>query len=181
LLTLVGPPGVGKTRLALQVAAELSEAFADSAHFVALAALSDPGLVAATIAKSLGLTDVNAESPDGQLLTFLHDKQLLLVLDNFEQVMPAAPFVAELLSAAPSVKGSSPAAPSCAWRSSASSRYRLWPCPISISFRRSTPWPAPRQWRSLWNGRRPPGPTFNSPAPTPPPPLKFAIASTASP
>ena len=91
LLTLVGPPGVGKTRLALQVAAELSEAFADGAHFVALAALSDPGLVAATIAKSLGLTDVNAESPDGQLLTFLREQAIAVTAHRFGQTSTWVP------------------------------------------------------------------------------------------
>ncbi len=99
LVTLTGPGGVGKTRLALQVAHELHAAFAGGAHFISLAAINDPTLIIPTIVQALGL----AESP-GQLLfdslkEFLRDRQILLVLDNFEQVISGAPLLTELLAA----------------------------------------------------------------------------------
>jgi predicted ATPase len=102
-ITLLGPSGVGKTRLALQVALDSREGFAGGAWFVALAPVSDPNLVAVAIVQALELPDVGAP-PLAVLKDHLHDKRLLLVLDNFEQLLPAAPIVAEILAAAPDVK-----------------------------------------------------------------------------
>src|SRR3989440_4748574 len=101
LLTLTGPGGIGKTRLALQVAAELSELFPDGLYFVTLAPLRNPGFVVPTIAEALDLQET-AEQPLLDLVkAFLREKRLLLLLDNFEQVVSAALQVAELLAACP--------------------------------------------------------------------------------
>jgi non-specific serine/threonine protein kinase len=104
LLTLTGPGGTGKTRLALEVAVELVNQFADGVVLVPLAALSDPELVPATIAQTLGLREVSGRSLLEGVAGFLRDKQLLLLLDNFEQILPAAPAVAEFLAACPRLK-----------------------------------------------------------------------------
>jgi predicted ATPase/DNA-binding CsgD family transcriptional regulator len=101
LLTLTGVAGVGKTRLALQVAAELLDGFAEGVFFVPLAPLSDPALVLPTIAQILALREVGDRGFLDLLKASLQDKQLLLVLDNFEQVVSAALVIAELLAAAP--------------------------------------------------------------------------------
>jgi len=98
LVTLTGPGGVGKTRLALQIAAELSEHFTDGTWLVSLAPISDPDLVIPAITQILGLREVQDQSSLEQLKTFLRAKKTLLLLDNFEQVMSAAPHVAELLT-----------------------------------------------------------------------------------
>ncbi|HMA37392.1 MAG TPA: LuxR C-terminal-related transcriptional regulator [Chloroflexia bacterium] len=103
LLTLTGPPGIGKTRLSGQVAPILAALYRDGGCFVALDAIQDPGLVAATIAQRLGISGRGAGAWEDALHDYLRDKQLLLVLDNFEQVLPAAPLVAALLEA-PGVK-----------------------------------------------------------------------------
>ncbi len=103
LLTLTGTAGVGKTRLALQVANELAEAFADGVRFIPLAPLTDPELVWAAIAQSLDLQAGGGLPPLMRLKTYLHDQSLLLVLDNFEQLIPAAPSLAELLEACPAL------------------------------------------------------------------------------
>jgi len=97
LLTLVGPGGSGKTRLALQVAFEMIEHFPDGVFFVALAPITDPGLVASTIAQPLGITEIVGRSVVDSLKDYLQSKSLLLLLDNFEQVISAAPLIAELL------------------------------------------------------------------------------------
>jgi class 3 adenylate cyclase len=104
LVTLTGPGGVGKTRLALQGAAELAEHFADGTWFVSLAPISDPELVIPTINQTLGLREAREQAPLEHLKNALQAKQTLLLLDNFEQVMSAAPQVAELLSICSQVK-----------------------------------------------------------------------------
>ena len=101
LLTLTGPGGVGKTRLGLQVAAEASDQFKDGIWFVSLAPLSDPELVIPTIAETLAVREVAGQSQLEHLKTSLREKHLLLLLDNFEQVVSAATQVAELLGACP--------------------------------------------------------------------------------
>jgi predicted ATPase len=78
LLTLTGPGGVGKTRLALQVATDLGTAFADGVVFVALAALREPGLVMPTIAQALGVQDVYGEPLEARVAGYLEQKQLLV-------------------------------------------------------------------------------------------------------
>jgi predicted ATPase/transcriptional regulator with XRE-family HTH domain len=103
-LTLTGPGGIGKTRVALQAAAELRASFASGVVFVDLAPLSEAGLVVAAIARALGLPQLEGQPPLGQLQTALRPQQLLLVLDNFEQVASAAREVVALLKAAPGVK-----------------------------------------------------------------------------
>jgi predicted ATPase/DNA-binding XRE family transcriptional regulator len=104
LLTLSGPGGVGKSRLALQVAAELWSRFRDGVCFVALAPISDPVLVASTIVQTLGMREFGSQPLVEQLKAYLRPKQQLLLLDNFEQVVEAAALVAELLAAAPDLK-----------------------------------------------------------------------------
>lgn len=97
LVTLLGPGGAGKTRLGLQVASHLVENFEHGVCFVALAAIQDSKLVGATIAETLGLEEEKGASIEEVLRGYLADKKLLLVLDNFEQVVLAAPLVADLL------------------------------------------------------------------------------------
>ena len=104
LLTLTGAGGTGKTRLGLQVAAELSDRFADGVFFVNLAPLSDPALVVPTIAQALDLKETGEQPLLDLLQASLRDKQLLLLLDNFEQVLGAAVQVADLLAACPRLK-----------------------------------------------------------------------------
>src|SRR5947207_2111501 len=98
LLTLTGPGGSGKTRLGLHVAAELSDHFTDGIYFVNLAPISDAELVVPTIAQTLGMKESPTRSMVEQLQIFLQEKQLLLVLDNFEQVVSAAPRLSDLLA-----------------------------------------------------------------------------------
>jgi predicted ATPase/class 3 adenylate cyclase/DNA-binding CsgD family transcriptional regulator len=104
LLTLTGPGGVGKTRLGLQVAAEFSELFTDGVYFVNLAPILDPEFVVPTIAQTLEVKETADQPLLGLLSAFLREKRLLLVLDNFEQVVDAAGQVAALLAACPKLK-----------------------------------------------------------------------------
>jgi predicted ATPase/class 3 adenylate cyclase len=104
LVTLTGPGGTGKTRLSLAAAADLLDDFADGVWFVDLSPLQDPDLVLPTIAAALGVREVEGRSIAEALRDYLADRQLLLVLDNFEQVVDAAPAVGELLAAAPALK-----------------------------------------------------------------------------
>ena len=101
LVVLTGAGGSGKTRLALQVAAELAENYRDGVWLVELASLKDPKLVPETIAQVLKVSMGASKSPTETLISFLRSKHLLLLLDNFEHLLEAAPFVGEFLSAAP--------------------------------------------------------------------------------
>jgi predicted ATPase/class 3 adenylate cyclase/DNA-binding XRE family transcriptional regulator len=104
LVTLTGPGGAGKTRLGVQMATNMLDEFADGAFFVSLAPIRDPGLVASAIAQALGVREVGGELLATTLQVHLRTRQLLLLLDNFEQVLQAAPLIAELLAAAPRLK-----------------------------------------------------------------------------
>jgi predicted ATPase/class 3 adenylate cyclase len=104
LVTLTGPGGTGKTRLSLQVAADLLDHFEDGAYFVELAPLSDPALVPSTIGQALGVRDAGGRPVLETLKAYLKSKSLLLVLDNFEQIVMAAPVVADLLAASPGLR-----------------------------------------------------------------------------
>jgi predicted ATPase/class 3 adenylate cyclase len=104
LLTLTGPGGIGKTRLALQTAADLVDDFEHGVYFVELAPISDPALVASTIAQVLEVEEVAGKSTTQSLKSHLRERQMLLVLDNFEQILDAAPLVSELLTASPHLK-----------------------------------------------------------------------------
>ena len=104
LLTLTGPGGTGKTRLSIEVAGELGDVFPDGIYWVPLAAIADTALVAPAIATSLGLHDVGSRPVAERLTEHLRDMTALLVIDNFEQLLPAAPLVGELLRAAPNVR-----------------------------------------------------------------------------
>ena len=103
LLTLTGPGGTGKTRLSLQLAANVAERFPDGIWFIALEPVRDPGLVAGTILTTLGLVEAGGRSARDVLVDWLANRQILLVLDNFEQVIEGAPVVADLLRNAPRV------------------------------------------------------------------------------
>jgi predicted ATPase/class 3 adenylate cyclase len=103
LLTLTGPGGTGKTRLSLQLAADVAERFADGIWFVALEPVRDPGLIAGTILTTLGLVEAGGRSARDILVDWLATREVLLVLDNFEQVIDGAPVVADLLRGAPRI------------------------------------------------------------------------------
>ncbi len=107
LVTVTGPGGIGKTRLATQVARGLVEHFPGGTHFVPLSALSDPDLVASVIAQALGIREAGGQSPLEILKRNLQDSlraPVLLLLDNFEHLVRAVPTVAEILAAGPNVK-----------------------------------------------------------------------------
>ncbi len=104
LVTVTGPPGIGKTRFALEVATQLSEDFDDGVYFVALAPIGNPDLVIPTLARAVGLEESDNRPLLQALIEFLCDKRMLLLLDNFEQVIAAAAQIAELLSGCPLLK-----------------------------------------------------------------------------
>lgn len=104
LLTLTGPGGVGKTRLALATAHTVADAFADGVRFVSLAPVQNPAHVPFTVARSLGLHDIRSTDPLAQLAAVLEGRELLLVLDNFEHLLAAAAWVAAVLESCPRLK-----------------------------------------------------------------------------
>jgi predicted ATPase/class 3 adenylate cyclase/Tfp pilus assembly protein PilF len=104
LLTLTGPGGTGKTRLALQAAADLLEDFPDGTFFVPLATLTEAELFFSAVAETLGVRETAEQPLDETLKDYLGERRLLLLLDNFEQVLGAAPEVTELLAGAPGLK-----------------------------------------------------------------------------
>ncbi len=104
LLTLTGPGGTGKTRLALQAAADLLEDFSNGAFLVPLATLTQAELLLPTVAETLGVRETGEQPLDETLKAYLHERRLLLLLDNFEQVLGAAPTVTGLLAGATGLK-----------------------------------------------------------------------------
>jgi predicted ATPase len=104
LVTLTGPGGTGKTRLALQVGAESLEGFPGGVFFCDLAPLRDSALLAATIAQSLGLREQPGETSEQTIAAYVADRRVLLVLDNLEQLLDATPVVARLLAACPNLR-----------------------------------------------------------------------------
>ena len=104
LLTLTGPGGTGKTRLGLQIVADVLDGFADGVYFVDLSVVRDPALVPLAIARVLNIPDIGGVDTMTSLTSYLREKQLLLVLDNCEQVVAAAPLVSQLLTAADGLK-----------------------------------------------------------------------------
>ena len=101
LLTLTGPAGVGKTRLALTAAAQMTDHFPDGVVLIDLAPIREPLLVLPTIALALGLSDTGSRPLPERLRDYLRERSLLLVLDNFEQVLPAASALADMLANCP--------------------------------------------------------------------------------
>jgi non-specific serine/threonine protein kinase len=98
LVTLTGTGGVGKTRLSVRVAALLANQFSDGVHFMPLASINDPELIAPEVARILGVREAHGQSLSTRLKEHLSGKQMLLVLDNFEQVISGAPLIGELLT-----------------------------------------------------------------------------------
>jgi predicted ATPase len=148
-LTLTGPGGTGKTRLALQAAAELLDDFADGVIFVPLAPVNDPDLVPATIAATLGIREEGDQSLPERLRYVLATKQLLLVLDNLEHLVEASPAVGELLGTAPGLKVLATSRVPLHLRAE-----REYPVlPLDLPRRKPSPSPA-RARSSRWNCRR---------------------------
>ena len=105
LVTVTGPGGVGKTRLALQIASDVADSFSDGVGFVSLAAITDPALVAPTVARAIEPAESGDRPPLQRLSGVLRSRRVLLVLDNYEHVIASAPFVADLLAACPGLYG----------------------------------------------------------------------------
>jgi predicted ATPase/DNA-binding CsgD family transcriptional regulator len=103
LLTITGPGGIGKTRLALEIASASADEFVDGAVLVLLQAVREPGLVVGSIARAVGLYDAEGDL-EQRLISHLAGRHLLLVVDNFEQVVEAAPSLGNILAASPSLK-----------------------------------------------------------------------------
>jgi predicted ATPase/DNA-binding CsgD family transcriptional regulator len=104
LVTLTGPGGVGKTRLAWQLALDSASDYPDGVHFISLAPIADPDLILPTIAQTLGLRETGERPPVLLVIDYLSDRSALLVLDNFEQVAPAGIVLLDLLKACPDLK-----------------------------------------------------------------------------
>ncbi|HEX4488260.1 MAG TPA: tetratricopeptide repeat protein [Terriglobales bacterium] len=106
MLTITGPGGIGKTRLAVRVASDLTESFRGGVYFVPLSALSDSAMIASVIVQTMGIREAGGQSPQQALNEHLQNasQASLLILDNFEQLIEAAPMVAEMLAAGPNLK-----------------------------------------------------------------------------
>ncbi len=106
LVTLTGPGGIGKTRLALQLAGDVAEQFPGGVCFVALSAVGERGLIASTIAQALGVRETGIQSPQESLQEYVSglSQPMLLLLDNFEHLLSSAPLVAQLLTISPKLK-----------------------------------------------------------------------------
>ncbi len=104
LVTLTGAGGVGKTRLALRIAEELSGAFTQGVHFIPLSSIAEPTLLASEIAHALGVSETSGQGPEEALAGYLRDRQVLLVLDNFEHLLDGAPLAARLLAVSPELR-----------------------------------------------------------------------------
>ncbi len=104
LLTMTGPGGIGKTHLALEIAREAMPALADGARFVPLAAVPEAGLVATSVARALGIQETGGIPAGDALMVALRDAEALLILDTFEHVLDASPFVTDLLAVCPRLK-----------------------------------------------------------------------------
>lgn len=104
LVTLTGPGGVGKTRLAIHVGASTASRYDDGVRFVELTRVTDPTAVSALIASTLGISTSGGSAPGAVLAEALRDRSMLLILDNFEHVVDAAPDVGDLLAAAPGIR-----------------------------------------------------------------------------
>jgi predicted ATPase/DNA-binding CsgD family transcriptional regulator/transcriptional regulator with XRE-family HTH domain len=104
LVTLLGPGGIGKTRLAIEAATGMVDRFADGVDFVALASVRDPDLVISAVARALGIQDMGGRDMADRLQSHLRTADLLLVLDNFEHVLPAADAVGSLLANCPHLR-----------------------------------------------------------------------------
>jgi predicted ATPase/transcriptional regulator with XRE-family HTH domain len=128
LLTLTGSGGVGKTRLALAVGAAVRGQFPDGVWFVDLAPLRDAALLASAAAEACGVPETAGEPPTVQLVRFLYDKRLLLILDNFEHLVDAASQLTEILSAAPGVRAL--VTSRAALRRSGEQEYPVLPLPV---------------------------------------------------
>jgi predicted ATPase len=104
LLTLLGPGGVGKTRFGIQLARDLGPHFPDGSFFIALTPLSDPAFIPTAISQTLQLLDPKIEPSLDWLIEILRDRQILLLLDNFEHLQPGAPMVATMLASCPGMR-----------------------------------------------------------------------------
>ena len=104
LLTMIGPGGIGKTRLARQVMKQMEDTFAQGVFFVSLQPVDTVDLLVSTIAETIDLSFSGQEAPRKQLLNYLQDQEMLLVLDNFEQLLPATGLLSDLLQAAPQLQ-----------------------------------------------------------------------------
>ena len=105
IITLIGPGGTGKSRLGLQIGLDSLHSFEDGVYLVRLTPVRDPDLVVSTIADTLGIRETNdASSLLGKLKDYLREKQMLLLLDNFEQVLEAAPKIVELMETCPKLR-----------------------------------------------------------------------------
>src|SRR5258706_3987206 len=108
LLTLVGPGGIGKTRLSLHILQQMTEvedtAYTDATFFVPLQSLSAPSLIVTAIAEELGFPFFKGDNPQKQLLDYLSNKHVLLLLDNLEQLLAGVEVISAILASAPGVK-----------------------------------------------------------------------------
>ena len=166
LLTLTGAAGSGKTRLALEVTGGF-EGEATGAVLVELGRITDAGLVARTIADELGVTERPGHSAREALLEYLRDRQTLLLLDNFEHVLEAAPLSRELLAGAPGVKLLVTSRAPLECPRNGSTRCRRSSCRIGRSVPRLPSWAGPRRYGCSSTEPVPPGPTSSSPRRTP--------------
>ena len=126
LLTLTGPGGCGKTRLSIELAAGVADEYPDGVHFVSLAGITDPALVPRSIAQGVGLQDSRGRPLLEHLSSYVRDRKLLLVLDNFEHLLPAGGFVAELRNASTQLRILVTSRSPLHCRASRSSRCRRW-------------------------------------------------------